>query len=174
MSQDATSSLGAAFLNDVKIICDWIRNHDGDKPRRKSDDPVERRVAALLAHLQLRCGKPRVAGSTKPKDQQLSVEEEARLRDELAAACAIKCAPPSETPPSVGVDCPATDASAPSQKPEPDRADAAIGAGAVIGSGGAGRKRLRGKQAPPQDMKVRGVYAEGPAGRSVEEDCVHV
>ena len=56
------------------------------KPQQRSDDPMERQMAQALKRLKARCGKPRVAGSSKPSDRQLSDAEETHFQNELAAA----------------------------------------------------------------------------------------
>ena len=75
--------------NETAKVCGWIRTHNGKKPSRYSDDPEERQMAEVLKRLHGRCGKPRIAGSSKASDRQLSVPEETYLHKELTAAVTV-------------------------------------------------------------------------------------
>ena len=76
------------FKSDVANVSGWICKRHA-YPRERSEDPLERKAAQILKHLKARRGKPRVAGSSKPSDRQLSQAEEAHLQQELSAAFAV-------------------------------------------------------------------------------------
>ena len=76
------------FKSDVAKVTWWIRKRHA-YPRVRSEDPLERKAAVILKLLKGRRGKPRVAGSKYPKDQQLTQAEEAHLQQELSVAFAV-------------------------------------------------------------------------------------